>query len=87
MDCPADQTINTTTGQDTGVASWPTPNVVDNSNLPVVPTPNVTIGTPLDIGVHFIEYSATDGSDNTRVCVFMVIVQGKESWVRFLQYF
>ncbi|XP_033637151.1 hyalin-like [Asterias rubens] len=78
MDCPADQTINTTTGQDTGVASWPTPNVVDNSNLPVVPTPNVTIGTPLDIGVHFIEYSATDGSDNTRVCVFMVIVQDKE---------
>ena len=82
IDCPADQTINTTTGLDTGEAFWPLPSAVDNSNLTVVPTPNVTIGTPLDIGVHFVEYSATDGSNNTQICVFMVTVQGKESRIR-----
>ena len=82
IDCPADQTINTTTGLDTGEAFWPLPSAVDNSNLPVVPTPNVTIGTLLDIGVHFVEYSATDGSNNTQICVFMVTVQGKESRIR-----
>jgi hypothetical protein len=54
-------------------ASWTTPGATDNCGTPTVTqTAGPASGSPFPIGVTTIEYTATDGCNNSRACSFTV---------------
>lgn len=73
--CPSDITTNVAAGTCGAVVSWATPTATDNCGSATV---NQTVGLPsgstFPVGVHNIQYTATDASSNTSTCSFTITV-------------
>lgn len=73
--CPSDMSVNATLGSCDAVVSWSAPTASDNCGSATV---NQTIGSvsgsTFPVGVHSIQYTATDGAANTSVCSFTITV-------------
>ena len=75
--CPADVMNNTTLGLANGSAMWSNATVTDNSGETITPVVNETSGSSFDIGVHTVQFTATDSSGNSNNCTFTVTIEGK----------
>ncbi|XP_022088734.1 LOW QUALITY PROTEIN: uncharacterized protein LOC110978223 [Acanthaster planci] len=77
QNCTGDVYVNTTAGEATGIANWEEPTATDNSGT-VTLTASIRPGAVLGIGSTPNTYIALDGSGNTQLCKFQIIVQDFE---------
>ena len=56
---------------------WPNATVTDNSGENITLEVNETSGSTFDIGVHTVQFIATDSSGNSNNCTFTVTIEGK----------
>ncbi|XP_033120622.1 hyalin-like isoform X2 [Anneissia japonica] len=71
--CPTSITVNAPLGEAFAVVSWPLLVATDNSQDPPIFNETSTEGS-FGIGNTRLAFSATDGSDNTGLCVFSITV-------------
>ncbi|MBX7093572.1 MAG: HYR domain-containing protein [Flavobacteriales bacterium] len=77
--CPSDMTVNVTAGTCGAVASWTSPTATDNCGAAsVTQTIGLPSGSTFPVGVHNIQYTATDGASNTSTCSFNITVVDNE---------
>lgn len=75
--CPATQSIGTTPGQCTGIATFATPTGADNcalANPPVAQVGGPASGSPFPKGITIVTFQATDATGLTKTCTFRVTV-------------
>ncbi|XP_071489593.1 uncharacterized protein [Diadema antillarum] len=72
--CPGDITVQTSLGGDSATVTWQEPTAVDDSGS-VTSTSTTSPGSSFPVGTTTVVYTFTDGSGNTAVCTFAVIVQ------------
>lgn len=80
--CPGTTLINIPTGETEGAITYDVPTFSDNCALPAdqpVLVAGPAPGETLEIGVHPVQYSATDLGGNTTNCIFKVIIIGGNS--------
>ncbi|XP_072172386.1 uncharacterized protein [Diadema setosum] len=71
--CPADVSVQVTTGVTEALVSWTAPTATDNSGVVTV-TSTRSPGDAFSVGTTQVVYTATDGSGNQDVCSFFVTV-------------
>jgi HYR domain/Secretion system C-terminal sorting domain len=77
--CPANQTINTTVGLCTGVATYTAPVGTDNCSSPTTTrTVGLASGSAFPKGANTVTYQVTDGSANTASCSFTITVNDNQ---------
>lgn len=94
ISCPSDMMVNTSTGgagDCSGVASWThpietagacTPLVLRmsiNSGSPTIVTAGAVVNQAFNAGLHTIDYTITDGGNNTAQCSFTISVSDNEN--------
>ncbi len=73
--CPADKTVQLSTGETSMVVNFPTPVADDNcGGFSVSQTGGQLSGTQFTEGTHPIEFTVTDAAGRTKVCQFNVVV-------------
>ena len=76
--CPANITINNTTGNCDGIATWTAPTITDNCpGLVISSTSNS--GDVFPVGLTNVTITATDASGNVSTCTFSVTVNDTEN--------
>ncbi|XP_071490409.1 hyalin-like [Diadema antillarum] len=76
--CPSDQSLNTSAGNATAVATWMPPSATDNSNTSVTLTTTHNPGDSFPIGTTNVTYTASDSDGNNATCVFTITVSDVE---------
>jgi len=77
---PADISVNNDPGVCEAVVSWTDPTVTDNcTGATITLTSSIPNGDPFPVGVHTVEYTATDGSGNQVTGTFTVTVTDNEN--------
>jgi hypothetical protein len=71
INCPGNQTINTTGFSST--ATWFPPTITDNC-FPMAITSNYSPGSTFQLGTNPVVYTATDGNNNSSSCAFNITV-------------
>jgi len=80
--CPSTQSIGTTPGQCTGIATFPTPTGADNcalANPPVTQTTGLPSGSAFPKGQTIVTFKVTDAAGLTKTCTFRVTVNDTEA--------
>ncbi|XP_072013682.1 uncharacterized protein [Amphiura filiformis] len=77
--CPtSDVRVLAPTGSNFAMASWTEPTATDNSGVPPTRTRSHTPGSFFAVGVTTVTYTFTDGSGNSDICTFEVIVSADD---------
>ena len=76
--CPADITASTDLGMCSAIVSFPMAFAQDNCSVTVSQTGGLASGSAFPVGVNTVEFTATDGSENTTVCNFTITVVDNE---------
>ena len=65
----------------TAVVSWDAVNVTDNSGETITPQQALgpEKGASVGVGVHYIQYTASDSAGNNETCTFSITVEGKHN--------
>ena len=74
--CPAAQTVFADKGKTTATVTWEPGKATDNDQAIVTVSPGVTSPHEFSEGSHTVIYTAKDPSQNTKLCRFIVNVQG-----------
>lgn len=73
--CPANISVNATTGLCGASVSWAAPIAVDNcTGMTLIQTAGLPSGATFPIGVTTVEFTATDAAGNVTLCSFTVTV-------------
>lgn len=73
--CPGNIVLPNTAGTCGAIASWSAPLATDNCGAPTITqTLGLSSGSTFSVGVHNIEFTATDASGNATVCSFTVTI-------------
>ena len=83
--CPPDVVNGTEPGLATGIVFWEPATVTDNSMLVITPVADATSGSSFSIGLHTVQFNATDESGNSNSCTFTVTIEGKVIRAVFLK--
>lgn len=78
--CPSDITVDNDPGLCSAVVTYSLPTVTDNCTNPIFPTLELGLasGETFPLGTTFIRYRAEDGSGNSSLCSFSVVVEDNE---------
>ena len=79
--CPGNQTISTRPNSRYGYPTWPMPTAEDNSGSVVINCTHRS-GDAFRIGDTTVECTASDPSDNSDMCSFIITVVGESSWLK-----
>lgn len=83
--CPADIIISAEAGMCSAVVIFPTPSASDNCSVTVTQTSGLASGSSFPVGVNTVEFTATDGGENTTACSFTITVEDNEAPVAVCQ--
>ena len=75
--CPVDITVNAVAWESSAVVSWERPFATDNSRFLYPLVTNYEQGSRFPVGETKVTYTASDKSNNTASCSFIVTVIGK----------
>jgi HYR domain/GEVED domain/Domain of unknown function DUF11 len=72
QNCPASQTLTTTTGST--IATWAAPTATDNCPGAIALNASQLSGVTFAVGVTTVTYTARDAANNTKTCTFIIQV-------------
>ncbi|MFV8282544.1 HYR domain-containing protein [Christiangramia marina] len=83
IDCPEDIVVIAKTGDDFAFVSYDDATAVDNcdNDVEIEKTEGQDSGSEFSIGIHQIEFTATDESGNTSTCTFIITVKASNEEV------
>lgn len=75
LSCSYSRTVTALPGEDYAIVDFGDPIVLDNCNYSIEQTQGLPSGSQFPIGVHTIEFTATDGAGLTDNCSFIITVE------------
>ena len=74
--CPPAKTVIADKGKTKATVTWAPVKATDNEHATVTAVPDVTSPHEFSEGSHTVIFTATDPSQNTKLCYFKIHVQG-----------